>query len=182
MWQYAAVSDGWYPAGQTALLARVDPAQRLVEPWRLRYDPSAAVGVPAHVTVLYRFLHSDRLDAATLDELTRLFGGHDAFTARFEECRRFPGVLYLAPDPGRPFRTLTEAVAQRWPEAPPYEGRYAEVVPHLTVADGVEPGTLDEIEAALVPGLPVVARIASVSLFVCDGGQWRERTRFPLRG
>ena len=181
MWHHAAVSDGRYPAGQTALLARVDPAQPLVEPWRLRYDPAAASGVPAHVTVLYPFLHVDRLDAATLDELATLFGRHATFTAYFEECRRFPGVLYLAPRPEQRFRALTGDVATRWPEAPPYEGRFADVIPHLTVADGTESDILDEIEAALVPGLPVVASISSVSLFVCDGQRWHERTRFPLR-
>ncbi|MER6514958.1 2'-5' RNA ligase family protein [Nonomuraea sp. NPDC001636] len=103
---------------------------------RSRLDAAAADGVPAHVTILYPFLDRDRLDEVALG---RLIAAHAAFDVRFAGCGRFPGVLYLAPGPERPFRELTEAVAARWPEAPPYEGRFASIVPHLTVADRQEP-------------------------------------------
>ena len=45
-----------------------------------------------------------------------------------------PAVLYIAPEPDGPFRELTDALAQAFPEHPPYDGAFAEVVPHLTVA------------------------------------------------
>src|SRR5215471_17626442 len=45
----------------------------LVKPFRDRYDPSAAAGVPAHITLLYPFKHPDEVDHAALEDLRRLF-------------------------------------------------------------------------------------------------------------
>ena len=85
------------------------------------------------------------VDAAVLAELTALFATHQAFDLQLSEARRFPGVLYLAPEPAAALRALTDAVVSTWPEAPPYGGRFADVVPHLTVADSEEPYVLDVI-------------------------------------
>ncbi|MFB9630788.1 2'-5' RNA ligase family protein [Nonomuraea helvata] len=160
----------------------VKEAEPSVGRWRRRFDSSASAGVPAHVTVLVPFLDIDRIDAAVIDELRELFGEHSPFTVRFDSCRRFPDVLYLAPTPDQPFRALTEAVAARWPEAPPYGGQFTEVIPHLTVAHGQQAHVLDEAEAALTVLLPITADVASVSLFVSDGDRWHQRAEFPLHG
>lgn len=164
------------------MLAVVKEAEPVVGRWRWRFDSSASAGVPAHVTVLVPFLDIDRIDAAVIDELRVMFGGHSPVTVRFEECGRFPDVLYLAPTPDQPFRALTEAVAARWPEAPPYGGQFAEVVPHLTVAHRQPAHVLDETEAALTVRLPIIADVGSVSLYVSDGCGWRSRAEFPLVG
>lgn len=171
-----------YRAGETALLAVVGEAEPLVGPWRRRFDAVAAAGVPAHVTVLVPFLDLDRLDAATMDDLSALIGERGPFTVQFDRCGRFPDALYLAPTPDRPFRELTEAVAARWPEAPPYGGRFADIVPHLTVAHRQEEHVYDEVEAALTARLPLPASVASIALFVCDGDRWHRRAEFPLKG
>jgi len=169
-----------YPVGQTALLATVAETEPVVGPWRLRFDAAAAAGVPAHVTVLYPFLDADRISPAVLDDLGTVIGAHRSFAARFGECRRFPDVLYLAPTPDEPFRALTESTVRRWPEAPPYEGQFAEVIPHLTVAHRQPPAVLDELEATLAGELPIPATISSVTLFVSDGKRWSRRADFPL--
>ncbi|WP_372500192.1 2'-5' RNA ligase family protein [Sphaerisporangium perillae] len=124
-----------FRGGQTALVVKVPEAEPAVGRWRERFDRAAAMGVQAHVTVLYPFLDSGKVDGLVMDRLRGLFIAHAAFTARFDRCGRFPEVLYLAPEPGDPFKRLTEAVVTLWPEAPPYGGRFAEIVPHLTVAD-----------------------------------------------
>ncbi|MEV4399696.1 2'-5' RNA ligase family protein [Nonomuraea sp. NPDC049607] len=111
---------------------------------------------------------------------SRRNGARPGFDVRFAGCGRFPGVLYPAPGPERPFRELTEAVAARWPEAPPYEGRFASIVPHLTVADRQEPELLDHVEAELAAGLPLTARVREVRLPVGDGRRRREERAFPL--
>ncbi len=111
-----------------------------------------------------------------------MLDSHRAFDLRFESCGRFPGVLYLAPEPGTQLRRLTEAIADRWPEAPPYGGQFAEIVPHLTVADGQDDAVLDEIEADLLGRLPFTSRISSVDLMVHDGAKWHERASFALLG
>jgi 2'-5' RNA ligase len=171
-----------HPAVQTASLATVGEVEPLVGHWRRRFDPSASAGVPAHLTVLAPFLDIGRVTARVEDELSTLIGARSPFTVRFEQARRFPGVLYLAPVPDQPFRALTDEVATRWPEAPPYEGRFTEAVPHLTVAHGQAPAVFDELEAELAGRLPASATISSVSLFVSDGHRWRQHREFPMRG
>lgn len=173
---------GGYRAGETALIIKVPEAEPVVGGWREQFDSSAAVGIPAHVTVLYPFLHHDRISGQVLGELGELFGAHGAFDVGFEGCGRFPGVLYLAPVQEDRLRALTLAVADRWPEAPPFQGRFADIVPHLTVAYGEESSVFDEIEADLSGRLPVTARVGSVHLLVYDGTTWHERAEFALRG
>lgn len=164
------------------MLATVAGAEPLVEHWRRRFDASAAAGIPAHVTVLFPFLDVDLISAAVIGDLTTLIAGHDSFAVRFDECGRFPDVLYLAPTPDQPLRALTESIATRWPEAPPYGGQFAEVIPHLTVAHGQPSRIFDEVEAELADRLPVTATISSVSLFVSDGQCWRPHASFPMLG
>lgn len=164
------------------MLAVVEEVEPLVEHWRRRFDPAASARIPAHVTVLAPFLQIDRIGPTVAGDLRSLIGEHSPFTVRFGGCRRFPDVLYLAPTPDQPFRALTEAIVARWPEAPPYGGQFAEVVPHLTVAHGQEARIFDEVEAALTARLPVAAKISSVSLFVNDGERWHRGADFPLLG
>ncbi|WP_433421089.1 2'-5' RNA ligase family protein [Microtetraspora malaysiensis] len=168
-----------FAAGETSLIVKLPEAEPIVSPWRERFDPSAAYGVPAHVTVLYPFLEHARIDARVVAELRGLFAGHTSFEARFDRCGRFPGILYLVPEPEARFVALTEAVAARWPEAPPYRGQFDEVIPHLTVADGED---LDAVEREVAARLPVVAHARSVSLEVFDGERWHPEAEFPLAG
>lgn len=132
--------------------------------------------------MLFPFLEGDRIDAHVCSDLTDLIGSRQAIDLRFETCGRFPGVLYLAPEPDVQLRRLTESIADRWPEAPPYGGQFTEAVPHLTVADGQEDAVLDEIEADLVGRLSFTSRVASVDLMVHDGTKWQERASFALLG
>ncbi|MGW5354063.1 2'-5' RNA ligase family protein [Streptomyces sp. NPDC004031] len=171
---------GGFRVGQTALVVRVPEADPAVGGWRERYDPSARAGVPAHVTVLVPFLDGNRLDRATRADLAALLAGRPAFDVAFRRCGRFPGVLYLVPEPDGPLAELSVAVAARWPEAPPYGGRFAGVVPHLTVADGQDEAVLADVEAALAARLPVASRVRAVDLMAFDGTRWHLRESFPL--
>ncbi|MER7462846.1 2'-5' RNA ligase family protein [Streptomyces sp. NPDC097981] len=137
---------------------------------------------PAHVTVLFPFLDEHLVDAAVHAALAEIVGGRRAFDVRFAESRRFPEVLYLAPEPDTELRRLTRAITHRWPQAQPYGGRFADVIPHLTVAQRQDAAVLDEIEADLAHRLPLTARIASVDLMAHDGVAWRERASFALWG
>ncbi|MEU4091531.1 2'-5' RNA ligase family protein [Streptomyces sp. NPDC026673] len=173
-------STSTFQAGQTGLIVRIPEAEPAVRRWRERLDPSAQAGVPAHVTVLFPFLDESRMEALVHSALADVLGGHQAFDLRFERCGRFPEVLYLVPEPDAPLRRLTEAIADRWPEVPPYGGRFAEVVPHLTIAQSPEDAVLAEIEADLSAMLPFTSHVASVELIVYDGVEWRERASFAL--
>lgn len=171
-----------FRTGLTALITLTPEADPVVGDWRGRLDPAARAGVPAHVSVLYPFLHESRIDASVHAGLAAILRPHPAFDLRFERTGRFPGCLYLAPEPAGPLRRLTLEVAARWPEAPPYGGRYPDVVPHLTVAQGARAADLDAAEADLAGRLPLTSRVSSVKLVAYDGTAWRERASFALRG
>ena len=83
--------------GQTALVVKVPEAEPVVGRWRDRFDPSAARGVPAHVTVLYPFLDSGRIDDRLLGELRELFAAHASFEVRFSRVDAFPECCISLP-------------------------------------------------------------------------------------
>jgi len=89
-------------------------------------------------------------------------------------------VFYLQPEPSEPFRQLTAAVFERWPEAPPYRSAYVDAIPHLTVAHDVEEATLATIEREVAPQLPVRAWIEEAWLYAYDGERWHPRIRRPF--
>ncbi|WP_058043708.1 2'-5' RNA ligase family protein [Streptomyces roseifaciens] len=169
-----------FQVGQTGLIVRIPEAEPAVRRWRDRFDPSAEAGVPAHVTILFPFLDESRMDSLVYSTLVDVLGSHQAFSLRFQRCGRLPEVLYLVPEPDTPLRQLTEAIAERWPEAPPYGGRFDETVPHLTIAQGQDEVVLEEIEADLLGRLPFTAHASSVVLMAYDGTTWQERASFAL--
>lgn len=169
-----------FEIGETALVVEVPSAEPLVRGLRERYDPSAAYGMPAHVTVLYPFLPRERLDDGVLRALRDLFAARRPFEVVFGGLGRFPGVLYLAPEPDGPLRELTEAVMACRPEAPPYGGRFGDIVPHLTVAEGLDGEAAAGLAADLAAGLPVTTFAGGVTLRVFDGEGWRAEGFFPL--
>ncbi|HSJ95209.1 MAG TPA: 2'-5' RNA ligase family protein [Gaiellaceae bacterium] len=170
---------------RTALIVPVPEAAPAVDPWRERTcadRPSA--GVPAHVTVLFPFVPATEIDDRLIDDLRALFAEHRSFSFELREPRRFPGVLYLAPEPAEPFLELVHAAALRFPELPPYGGEIplASIVPHLTVAHG-EPALLDEAEAEMRPLLPIRTAADEVVLLEelePDWGRWEPRAALPL--
>lgn len=170
------------PTNETALLILVPEAEPLVDHWRQRFDPSALVGVPAHITVLSPFLDADELVPETIAELRALFAGHDAFDVQFHGFGQFPGLLYLDPEPAEPIRALTEAVVARWPERQPYGGAYEGITPHLTICYELTPQLAVEIVGDVDAGLPVTSRVAEVHLLMSDGEQWGRRESFALGG
>ncbi len=170
----------------TAVIAPVVEADSLVGDYRQRLDAAAGWGVPAHVTVLYPFVEPMALDGFVLATLRAAAASVDAFTCRFRRTRWFDeDVLWLDPEPAEPFRELTAAVSEAFPQHPPYGGAHADVVPHLTVAER-RLADLDAVRAAdhaIRPGLPLVTTIERV--LVIAGTQaprsWRTLAELPLR-
>ena len=171
--------------GETALIFAVPAAEPLVERFRGKYDSSAAVGVPAHVTLLYPFLAPAAVGASEIAALTTLFASARAFEVVFRRCARFGDrVLYLAPEPEAPLLCLMRRIWARWPEAPPYAGTIPRdaVRPHLTVSDSVTGEHLDRIDLAVAGGLPIATRIDEAQLIENRTGRWTMRATFPLGG
>jgi 2'-5' RNA ligase len=167
---------------RTAVVVPVPAAEPVVSRWRERFDPSAAAGMPAHITVLYPFLDAERLDDDVLAALRELCAERPALDVAFRQVGRFPGVLYLDPEPAEDLRRLTLAIAERWPEARPYGGSFEEVIPHLTVARGASDDAMADIESNVLRGLPLHTRVPEASLWVFDGTRWRRRARLAFSG
>jgi len=171
------------PPIESALIVVVPQAEPLVRPFRARHDPSAAAGVPAHITLLYPFLAPDVVDARVLEDLRECFSGFTPISFALASIRRFPDVLYLAPDPDEPFRQLTRAIADRF-QTPPYRGRWPDIIPHLSVAQLADEAQLERIacEFAPVAGrmLPIAATARDVTLMDNHSGRWEVCATFGL--
>jgi hypothetical protein len=89
----------------TALIVLVPEAEALVKEFREKYDPPAAEGMPAHVTVLYPFKKLEHIGEDVVAALHRLFSRYPRFRFSLGELQRFPTALYLAPHPETPFKT-----------------------------------------------------------------------------
>jgi hypothetical protein len=94
-----------------------------------------------HITLLAPFRPRERLDDDRLqDELGDFFAHRAPLDFALVAVRTFPdGHVYLAPEPDQPFRTMTLSLAARYPDCPPYEGQFEDVIPHLTIEDGAHP-------------------------------------------
>jgi hypothetical protein len=168
--------------GSTGIVVLVPAAEPLVERWRLRYDLPASQGMPAHITLLYPFLPESRIDDGVLERLRLLFARSAPIDLEVRRTARFPETVYLHPEPADPFRRLTAAIVAEWPEAPPYGGRFDDITPHLTVADGVGTDVMDEIEPLVAAGLPLRTRLDAAQLFGFDGARWQLRHSFRFEG
>jgi 2'-5' RNA ligase len=163
----------------SAVVVRV-PLPPALARLRSRWDRAARLGVPPHVTVLFPFLKPSALDPTVRRQLAGIAATVAPFEVRFTSVGRFPNVVYLAPEPADPFVALTEAVASRFPEHPPYEGAFDVVIPHLTITEADE-APLDELEALAAGSLPFHRRATALEVIVeGDDGRWRSRWRIPL--
>ncbi len=150
----------------TTLIVPVPSADGLV------HDSARDAGMPAHVTLLYPFLDSAKVDEDVEAELELLFADERAFDFQLADVGRFPGVVYVSPEPAAPFVALTERLMQRWPDHPPYGGSFKEIVPHLTVAHGAQ------VPSGLSKQLPIRARAEEAWLVTRTGGRWVRRAAF----
>jgi hypothetical protein len=170
---------------QSALVVLVPEAEPLVRPFRDRFDPSAALGVPAHITLLYPFIAPEQIGADILDAVTACFRSFAPIAFSLTEVRRFPAeTLYLAPAPDEPFRTLTMAIWDRFPQTPPYGGAWPDIVPHLSLGRFADASELervaDEFTQVSETALPVRAHASTVVLLVNATGRWVVENTFKL--
>lgn len=155
---------------RTALIVAVPEAEAAVGALRLAHDSSAALGVPAHLTILFPFVDGAHLDEPAVAEVVAAF---PVFDFELDSVERFVnGIVWLHPEPSAPFAALTNAVWRRFPDHPPYGGIHEVVTPHLTVSE--EP---IDVEIAL----PIRATAREVTLIEeAADGRWAVRRVFPL--
>jgi len=168
---------------QSALIVEVPEVEPFVSQLRERHDPSAQLGVPAHITVLFPFLASNELTAPVFAALADVAGSVNPFRFRLAHVARFPEVVYLAPEPARPFANLSSRLQVAFPGHQPYGGRHASFVPHLTVAHG-EPSMHSSVEAQLQGLMGDIARVectcSALVLIENSSSRWRTLRSFAL--
>jgi 2'-5' RNA ligase len=170
---------------QTALIVPVPEAEEAVGPFRASLDTAASWGVPAHVTVLYPFLAPERINDQVLSAVGETVAAVPRFDLTFTHIEWFgDAVVWLAPEPADPFRSLTAAVWERFPETPPYAGVHTDSMPHLTIGHDVATHLLKQAAEVVSAYLPIRAAVEAVRLI--SGSQepdsWHTVQEFPLGG
>lgn len=162
------------PVSGVVVRVRLPPA---LERLRRHEDLAASVGVPPHVTLLFPFMQVAALRAPHRRALAEIAATVEPFDVRFATVGRFPGAVYLVPEPDRPFVALTLAITARFPDYQPYEGAFDEVIPHLTLVESPT-ASLDKIAEVAQRHLPFTCHVALMEVLV-EGpddrwhGHWR---------
>jgi hypothetical protein len=168
----------------SAFIALVAEAEDLVGALRRHFDPSARLGVPAHIAPLMAFMAPQRISGDVMRRAAAVLAALPAFEFRLHELGRFATTTYLAPEPAAPFVALTEALCGAFPSFLPYVGERAEIVPHRSVAHG-DAAQADIAEIELTRSMQahgaIHARCHSVSLLENSSGRWREMRSLSLQ-
>jgi hypothetical protein len=161
----------------------VPAASSIVSPWYAA-TPGGVGGMPPHITLLWPWLASPVPEAA-IDQVRAAVGDLPPFTMRLGSVDRFPGVLYLAPEPRDRVEELITRLAAAFPATPPYGGAYGpEPTPHLTVAMSPDEPELDAVEQTVLTALarPLLVTVDRVWISEsAPGGRWTVRTEVLLR-
>ncbi|MEL6890230.1 MAG: 2'-5' RNA ligase family protein [Actinomycetota bacterium] len=168
---------------ETALLVEVPEAEPFVGGWRLRHDPVAVLGVPAHATALFPFVPPNEFVGPTLDRLCALCSDVRPFEYELVGIDRFPEVVWLRPSPDDAFRSLTRSLVSSFSGFPPYGGRFPDPQPHLTVArvsERAQDAFVHELSEAIGSSLPVRCVASGLSVFTSDNGRWRRDHLLPF--
>lgn len=132
-----------------------------------RYDRSFVSKDPrfvhAHITLLGPWLadstEEDLLVVADILSTERAFDFELAEVSEFED-----GIVHLVPEPAQVFSRLTSRLAAEFPQTPPYGGRYANLVPHLTLEHRSTGATAEGLRIELGSRLPFRGRADRVDL------------------
>ncbi len=166
--------------GESAIIV---PVQVPVAVARLRdrMDPSAAQGVPAHVTLLYPFMPPASLTDEVRATIERIIAAQPSFPLQLRSVVRWSNVVHLAPEPAEPFRKLITELAAAFPDYPPYGGAHPEVIPHVTIAQDVPEDYYAAAEHALPAMLPIRDVVREAWLIGHTPEQpWHTLWRMPL--
>jgi len=125
----------------------------------------------------------ETVDAGALARLDELFAESGPFEFQLDRTSWFRAdVLWLGPRDARPFRSLTQHVFSAFPDFPPFEGEFEDVIPHLTIGHGHPVTELRSAEDLVQARLPINGRAAAVTLVAqrSAGGYWTRVATFSL--
>jgi 2'-5' RNA ligase superfamily len=97
-------------------------AASLLDQW-YGMTQAAIDGMPPHITLLWPWLDAP-VPEVGIDRARRALAGLKSFRLTFLSCGRFPGVVYLVPEPRDPLDRLVERLVVAFPETPPFGGEF----------------------------------------------------------
>jgi 2'-5' RNA ligase len=168
---------------KSAIVIPFQEVDAVVDDWRRLLDPAQVRGIPAHVTVLFPFVHPAELSSDVLRALEGHFSEVSSFDVAFDSTGWFEDrVVYLEPKPERQFRTITKQLLQSFPSCVPYGGKFADPIPHLTIGDGAPLERLLAAEVAVRELFPITTRAKEAWLMTGGMGpnSWSLRQSFPF--
>jgi 2'-5' RNA ligase len=168
------------PSDRSAVIVRAHlPAP--LERWRRRGVADAADGLPAHATLLFPFVAPERLDPAVRGIVAGAAARHAPIEYRLVGPRRWPGVIYAAPDPTGPFVALHRDLQVAFPSFPIYGPEFdLEFAPHVTIDEGLSVVPLDDPAWRSLPRPSVATALEVIAR--PSGGRWRTVWRVRLGG
>lgn len=175
--------SGAFESALSVVLPSVDDVIRGL---RKRYDPNFPKQAPAHVTVLYPFIEPAQIDDSALAAAREIVAATAPFDVTFAVVDEFPTVVWLRPEPEEPFRALTRALVEAYPQCVPYGG-LVDPQPHCTVASEVspvyQPLIRRDIADELVCALPLTVHVDAVECWTTDAhGIWSRHSDLPMCG
>ena len=171
----------WDAPRSTAIVVLTREADPITGELYRRYAKAGREGMRPHITLLIPFLPVRRLDPDVYARLRHVLQEFPPFDYTLERLERFPGVLFLAPEPAKPFVELIVALTSAFPACSPYDGAHDTIVPHGTVAQSDDSVLLDRIAAQISGSLPIACRADEATLVERDADRrWRMRAVLPL--
>jgi 2'-5' RNA ligase len=172
-------------SGHSVLAVPVPVLDDVVRETTRHYDASFVSTDPdfvhAHITALGAWLADPTDD--DLEAVAKIATNTPAFDVRLAELGQFPdGVIHLLPEPAEPFAELTIRLAAAFAQCPPYEGRFAEIVPHLTIDRASASIDLAGVRARLADRLPVLTTADRIDLQWWDNHNCHLRQSWRLNG
>jgi 2'-5' RNA ligase len=164
---------------KTNVLIPIELPCAFISTWRDKLDPSAADGVPPHITLLYPWAQPTVRNLAIL---RRTIGGYRPFEITFSGVGTFSHSIWLKPLPDTPVSRLMGDLRDAFPHCSPYEGRYLKSRPHLTIANNIEIENYRRLMREVEARLPLTIEIRSIEVWgeAAPGGPWRRVTGFRL--
>jgi 2'-5' RNA ligase len=168
----------------SALIIPIPDAEPAVAHHRATLDTAHTWGIPAHITVLYPFLPPTAITPQVITTLHTTIAAHPRTAITLTRTGWFGDtVVWLAPEPAAPLRTLTRAITAAFPGTQPYDGAFTDVVPHLTIGHDHPRAHLEQAAADVTTHLPIPTTITHVHLLQGrpePGPGWHTLHRFPL--
>lgn len=162
--------------GHSVLVVPVPALEPYIRARWEHYEPSWVSTDPAfthaHITALAPFLPTPTDD--DLATVAAIAADSEPFDFTLDAVTRFcGGSLNLVPDPAGPFAALTSRLWAAFPQCPPYEGRFADVVPHLTLDQESGAITAETVRTDLGDLVPVTTRADRLELHWYAAGDCR---------